>query len=280
LKQAAAAIGPVLLAALVAAWIDLRTRRAGLDPPGFAEPLRRWAWLVLLAGALWVGVFGSLGSASGEVDLAAVRDWQLFALHALFVALLLAWYALGFAGARRVEPSTGASPAGGGFARQLGLAAAEPWKEIGLGLVFGVGAWLAVLAGVLALGLALSALGGEDLLPKEPPEMIPWIAGRAVGLRLLIALSAGVVEETFFRGFLQPRVGIPLSTALFAIAHAAYGQPFLLVGITLLSLLYAGLVRWRQSLHAAITAHFLFDAIQLLIVIPSVLRLWNPAGGG
>jgi membrane protease YdiL (CAAX protease family) len=280
LKEAATAIGPVVLAALVAAWIDLRTRRAGLDPPGFAEPLRRWAWLVLLAGALWVGVFGSLGATGGEVDLAAVRDWQLFALHGLFVALLLAWYALGFAGTRPAAPTGAGEPTRDGFRRQLGLAAREPWKEIGLGLVFGVGAWLAVLGGVLALGLALSALGGEDLLPQEPPELIPWIAGRAIGLRVLIALSAGVVEETFFRGFLQPRVGIPLSTALFALAHAAYGQPFLLVGVTLLSLLYAALVRWRQSLHAAITAHFLFDAIQLLVVIPSILRMWNPDGAG
>jgi membrane protease YdiL (CAAX protease family) len=270
-KEAAVAIGPVALAALVAAWIDLRTRRAGLDPPGFADPLRRWAWLVLLGAVLWVGIFGSLGQTGGEVDLSQVSDWQLFALHALFVAVLLAWYALGFAGAR----AAGAA----GLAPQVGLVARRPFTEIGIGLVFGVGAWLAVLGGVLALGLALQALGGEELLPTRPPDMIPWIAGRSVALRLAIALSAGIVEEIFFRGFLQPRVGIPLSTALFAIAHAAYGQPFLLVGVTLLSLLYAGLVRWRQSLHAAITAHFLFDAIQLLIVIPSVLRLWRPDGG-
>ena len=92
--------------------------------------------------------------------------------------------------------------------------------------------------------------------------------------RLGLALSAGTVEELFFRGLLQPRSGIVFSTALFALAHLSYGQPFLLLGVTLLSVLYAILVRWRQSLWAAMTAHFLFDAIQMLIVIPSVLKLY------
>jgi membrane protease YdiL (CAAX protease family) len=92
-------------------------------------------------------------------------------------------------------------------------------------------------------------------------------------LRLGIALSAGIVEETFFRGFLQPRIGIVLSTLLFALAHLSYDQPIMLVGVGLLSILYGLLVRWRRNLWPAIVAHFLFDAIQLLIVIPAVLRL-------
>ena len=84
----------------------------------------------------------------------------------------------------------------------------------------------------------LVALGGEEALPKQPPALIPWIAALPVGVRLLISLSAGVVEEIFFRGFLQPRIGIFLSTVLFVLAHFSYGQPFMLVGITLLSLIY------------------------------------------
>ena len=76
-------------------------------------------------------------------------------------------------------------------------------------------------------------------MPQQPPAMVPFIASLPIWLRLLISLSAGVVEETFFRGFLQPRVGIPLSTAFFALAHLSYGQPFMLIGITLLSLDHA-----------------------------------------
>lgn len=266
------AIAPVLLAAAVAALVDLRTRQAGLDPPGFASPARRWAGLVLLSVFFWIVVFSALAGAAGdaEVDFAAVADWQLFALHALMLATMLGWYALGHGGVPGSDTS---------LAEQIGLVGRRPLSEIGLGLVFGVGAWLVVLVGVVAVALVLSALGGEDLLPKQPPEMIPWIAGRPWWLRLLVALSAGFFEEAFFRGFLQPRVGIALSTLLFVAAHISYDQPFMLVGITLLSLLYALLVRWRQSIWAAVAAHALFDGVQLLIVIPSVLEVWSVQGG-
>ena len=88
------------------------------------------------------------------------------------------------------------------------------------------------------------------------------------------------MEETFFRGFLQPRVGIALSTALFVLAHASYEQPLMLVGITLLSLVYGFLVKWRQNIWPAITAHVLFDAVQLTVVIPKALELLPQNGGG
>lgn len=276
MRQALLSIGPLVAAFATAAWVELRTRRAGLDPPGFAEPLRRWAWLMVLSGCLWAAVFAALsaGGSAGEVDLATVSPWQLFALHMVLVATIAAWYLLGFGGYQEAAGPPGSVGA------QLGLATRSPLVEVGVGLVFGVGAWLVVLAGIVLVALAVSALGGDELLPQQPPAMIPWIAGQPVALRLGIALSAGVVEEVFFRGLLQPRVGIALSTAIFALAHAAYGQPFLLVGVTLLSLLYAALVRWRQSVWAAMAAHTLFDAVQLLIVIPSVLEMWGAAPGG
>jgi membrane protease YdiL (CAAX protease family) len=89
-----------------------------------------------------------------------------------------------------------------------------------------------------------------------------------------------VVEEWFFRGFLQPRAGILLSTSLFVLAHFAYGQPFMLVGITILSLIYALLVRWRQNIWPAMAAHALFDGVQLLVVIPGFLKLMQAKAPG
>lgn len=162
---------------------------------------------------------------------------------------------------------------GGQFLAQFGFLAPSVGREIGLGVLLGTGAWVVVLVTILAVALLIVAMGGEEVLPKQPPALIPWIAGLPLAIRALISLSAGVVEETFFRGFLQPRIGIPLSTAFFVLAHFSYGQPFMLVGITLLSLIYAFLVRWRRNIWAAIAAHTLFDAVQLLIVVPSALRL-------
>jgi membrane protease YdiL (CAAX protease family) len=130
-----------------------------------------------------------------------------------------------------------------------------------------------VIAGVLW------AVGGEGAVPKSPPALVPFIAGLPVWVRFLVSLSAGVVEESFFRGFLQPRMGIFLSTLFFAAAHLSYGQPFMLIGITLLSLIYGFLVKWRQNLWPAIAAHALFDGVQLLVVVPAALKMLQGTGG-
>jgi membrane protease YdiL (CAAX protease family) len=273
--------GPALAAFAAAVAIDRAARRRGLDPPGFADPLRRVAATTLVAVALYFGVFaalGAIGQVGSTAPFSGIADWQLFVLQFIFAATLLLWFALGFVGLPAVAAPAGAGEGGGRgslarLARQLGFAAPRLSREIGLGVAAGISAWVIVLAGVLVVVAILAAVFGDDILPQAPPAVIPWIAGRPALLKLGIALSAGLVEETFFRGFLQPRIGIVASTILFAMAHLSYDQPLMLVGITLLSLLYGALVKWRQNLWPAIVAHFLFDAIQLLIVIPAVLKL-------
>jgi membrane protease YdiL (CAAX protease family) len=152
-------------------------------------------------------------------------------------------------------------------------------REIGLGLLLGIGAWMAVLLALMMVAGALWAVGGENAVPKSPPALVPFIAGLPVWVRFLVSLSAGVVEESFFRGFLQPRVGILLSTACFVLAHLSYGQPFMLVGIALLSLIYGFLVKWRQNLWPAMAAHALFDGVQLLVIVPAALKMLQGTGG-
>ena len=164
------------------------------------------------------------------------------------------------------------------LAAQFGFVAPNIPQELGLGLLLGVGAWVAVLAGIMLIGLLLMALGADEALPKQPPALIPFIAGLPIWVKILISLSAGTVEEWFFRGFLQPRMGLLLSTLLFALAHFSYGQPFMLIGVTLLSLIYGLLVKWRQNIWVAIAAHTLFDAVQLLVVVPGALRLIETQG--
>ncbi len=137
-----------------------------------------------------------------------------------------------------------------------------------------------MLAGAWLVALLVAGMGGENLVPQKPPEAIVWLAGRTILLRAALAFSAGAVEEIFFRGLLQPRAGLLFATVLFASAHLSYGQPFLLVGVTLLSVLYGLLVKWRQSLWAAMASHTLFDLVQLLVVVPALLNdfrgFWSP----
>lgn len=287
------------LAVSTAFFMDRMCEARGLLPPGFREPWRRLLAWALVALILWVGAFSSLASLGQEVerDLSGLTTPQLFLLHLLLILTIVSWFLLGFSGVRPAPPPPSPPTLDGEpapimppppppvplfrrFQEQFGFVAPDVPREIGIGVLVGSGSWGAVLAVAILLGLVLMALGREDALPKEPPALIPWIAALPVGVRILISLSAGVVEETFFRGFLQPRIGIFLSSLLFVFAHFSYGQPFMLVGIATLSLIYAFLVRWRQNIWPAIAAHFLFDAVQLLVVIPMTLKYLEKAGTG
>jgi len=53
----------------------------------------------------------------------------------------------------------------------------------------------------------------------------------------------------------------------------------MLMGIALLSLVFAALTAWRQSIWAAATAHATFDGVQLLFLIPLARRLLERPGG-
>lgn len=268
---------PLLAACGTALAVDRLTESAGLTPPNFridvsdgatlprAALLRSLAML-LLAVVLWIAVFVPLAmlGQGPSVDPVELTVPQLFFLHAVFVVTLLVWFLLGFAGEGRSLVAS--------LAEQLGFRASAIPREIGIGLIAGVAGWLGVIASLLLVALLFYLVGGEEAVPSQPPEMIGWVVALPVAVRALLSLSAGVVEETFFRGFLQPRAGMVLSTVLFVMAHLSYEQAFLLIGVTLLSVLFAWLVRWRQNLWAAMTAHTVFDAIQLLIVIPSAMQ--------
>lgn len=267
-------LGPLVLAVAAAVAVDRLTEARGLAPPGFRVPWRRAAALALLTGVLYLGVFLGLGMVGVPqvADFAEIPLFQLFLLHLLFVLALIAWLLLAFGG---VVPAPDLLAVA---ARQVGLVARRPGRELMIGLGAGLLTWPLLLVGILTAAGMLHLLGFEQALPQEPPPMVVWIVGLPLGVKVAIAVSAGFVEELFFRGFLQPRAGIFLSTLFFVIAHLAYDQPFMLVGITLLSLLFAALVKWRQNVWAAVVAHTLFDLVQLLVVIPWALERWQNGG--
>jgi len=265
---------PVLalfLATAAALWVDHRTLLAQLGPPGFRQPLRRALALTVLVLVFWIGVFGPLVSLGNvpEVNIEDLNFTAVFFVQGLLLSSLVLWYLLGFA----AVPGVKTDDIGRQLRSELGLGSADFKTEMGVGLVAGIIAWGLVLSAAMVLAVVLLALGAGNWLEQESPPAIVWLAALPVGYRLLISLSAGVVEEIFFRGFLQKRIGLIASTMFFVAGHAGYGQPFMLFGITLLSLFYGLLVRWRGSVWAAVVAHFLFDAVQLLVFIPFALQL-------
>ncbi len=275
-------------------------------PAGFVVPWRALGASVLLTLFLFVGVFvpAVLFDQPPEIDTAALGRIDLFASQLVMLAVLAGWALFAFgeplpsaaddevedAGVdwdRYAEPNRTANGSAGVDGVQasvaevtahrdwvafFGLRTARPLEEFKVGLLAGAGAWAAVIATSMVAGLLISAIGGGDALDVPASPLIVYLAGLPVVWRLALSVAAGVVEEIFFRGFLQPRLGIGLSTVCFVLGHAAYGQPMMFVGLTVLSLIYAMLVRRRGNIWAAIVAHTLFDAVQLLVVVPAALE--------
>lgn len=254
------AVGAALL-------FDRELGRRRLMPPFFSQAPRRALASTLLATMLFLGVFLPAFSV-GSVDpgeMTARPSWALFSVHFLLLVTVTGWYFLGFG---RV----------GAFAAQFGLTTRQPAMDLGLGLAGGGLGWLGLIVVMLSVVGVVSVFAGPEALPQRPPEVIAWLAGLPWWLRLSLALSAGFFEELFFRGFLQPRVGLLPSTAIFVLAHASYEQPYMLVGLTFLSLLFGWMVAQRQSIWPAVVAHAAFDGFQLLVIIPLALRFVPAAG--
>ena len=281
---------PPVLATAVALWVDARSSdlfptHAPLRPAtgprwlvgpspriprpvGLDHPLRRALAIGLLAVALWLAVLSALAQIEPPTpeEVASLGLLEILLGPLILLAAALGWSWLAHGGGVRA-----AGPGNETFAA-LGLVTRRPGKEVGIGLVAGLAAWASVLAAAVVAAVALGLLGVADDLSNEPASLVVGMAGLPVLWRLALSLAAGVGEEIFFRGLLQPRIGLWASTLLFAIGHVGYGQPFLLLGVTLLSLIYGLLAAWRGSVWAAIVAHALFDAIQLLWVIPLTLE--------
>ena len=63
------------------------------------------------------------------------------------------------------------------------------------------------------------------------------------------------------------------STILFALAHAGYAQPMLLIGVTVISLIIGTAFYRTKSLVPGVIAHGVFDAVQLFVIIPVAFRI-------
>lgn len=81
---------------------------------------------------------------------------------------------------------------------------------------------------------------------------------------LTLGLAAGLGEEVLFRGALQPRFGLLLTTLLFTVSHTQYTVSPVLVEIFVVGLVL-GLVRDRRSTTLAILVHAAYNVMQVVL---------------
>jgi hypothetical protein len=131
-----------------------------------------------------------------------------------------------------------------------------------------LGLSLAVTAGLLALSFATQVVW-RAINPREFEEvggLSKVLLGNLTGVTgaFAIGAAAAIGEETFFRGAYQPRMGIALSSLVFASFHVQYGITI----ATLLVLVFGfilGLLRERTSLTVCIIVHFLYNFTSVLL---------------
>jgi membrane protease YdiL (CAAX protease family) len=204
------------------------------------------------------------GSALAPVtssQLTRVSFSSLFVLHALLAIFLLFWWLL-----------SGRPP----LREFLNIRHERPAEVVWIGVAAGVGGWLFTIVVAMIVALTLRSAGFLQE-PSAPPPMIGWMANLAAWKKMVVILSAMTVEEAFFRSFLQKRIGLVASTLLFALAHFTYGNPLLLIGVTLISLVIGATFYRTKNVLPGVIAHGVFDAIQLFVIVPFALKMMSTA---
>jgi membrane protease YdiL (CAAX protease family) len=199
----------------------------------------------------------SFGEAE-EIDPAMLWFPLLLVGHVFLATFLFLWWRL------RGDVS---------IAAFLHLSTGRLWEKVRLGLIAGCGGWAFTVLVTAAAAGAMAATG-RVAEPTEAPPIMVWLAELPLVYKLIIIVAAMTVEEAFFRGFLQPRVGLVGSSILFALSHFSYGLPFMIVGVFTISLVIGRTMARSGDLLPCIIAHGVFDGVQLLVVMPWAVRLW------
>jgi uncharacterized protein len=150
--------------------------------------------------------------------------------------------------------------------------AGRSWKsasDLFIDIAIAFGFWIAAL---FVLSLVAHAVGSNGmsqaarmLAPQGPFESLLWIA---------LAVTAGICEETIFRGYLQRQfvawarsapIGVLLSAALFGAGHIYQGAKATAV-IGVYGLMFGILAEVRQNLRPGIITHAWHDAITGLVI--------------
>lgn len=233
---------------------------------------RREGWTTTLAQVLLVLVFVYLGlalvfSVVGGIWIAVAPDspqaqeygrlteasspWDLFVGSAINFAIF-AGVPLLYLLATRVPPLSGTG-------RWLGVRSPS---RMGAGVALGAAMAVGLFAIIVALEAVLAGFG-RSIETGESPALDALSANLTWWLVILIPLFAGVGEELFFRGFLQPRVGVYGQAALFSLAHVGSGAWLQAVTTLLVGILFGVLRQRGQPIQMLIAAHVTYDVIIL-----------------
>lgn len=141
-----------------------------------------------------------------------------------------------------------------GALNRLGIVV-PTWQQA----LLGIGAGLLMVPLVLLLEAVATRLGvGTNADVEKLTEQLIGPLTMSVGGILTLGLAAALGEESVFRGALQPRFGLLLTTLLFALLHSQYGislSTFMVFGVGLV----LGLLRMRANTTTSMLAHAVYN---------------------
>lgn len=131
--------------------------------------------------------------------------------------------------------------------------------DLGNALLLGIGVGLVSL--VVSEVMTRSSRLGEALADALGEGLI----GLGRGDAILLALASGTAEEMFFRGALQPAVGLVLASILFGACHFLPRRELLLWSVyaVVMGIAFGLLFEWTGHLIAPIAAHVVVNGVNL-----------------
>ena len=118
------------------------------------------------------------------------------------------------------------------------------------------------------------ALNGRKSTASRLINFMGPKSGLQLVLGILVSCTAGIVEETMFRGYLQRQfgawlrrawLGLIASALIFGLAHG-YEGPSTMFVIFVFGAMFGVVAMWRKSLRPGMMTHAMFDAFQMLIL--------------
>ena len=132
---------------------------------------------------------------------------------------------------------------------------ADFWRDVGIAAAFTVVVWgVTVVSGFLLHTDRTIPKAVRMLIPRTPTEVAVWI---------LVAITAGLCEETIFRGYFQRQflaltgsveAAVVLQACVFGSVHVYQGWKNA-VTITIYGILFGALAAWRKSLRPGMIQH-------------------------
>lgn len=142
------------------------------------------------------------------------------------------------------------------------------WKDaeaVAIGIGIAAGFWLVAL---LILAAVAKWLGIHTAATQATQFMIPH-TGAEMAVWFLLAITAGICEETVFRGYLQQQfiawtrnvtAGVILSAVFFGLGHVYQGvRQGVLIGVY--GALFGILAAWRRDVKPGMIAHGWQDSL-------------------